>query len=325
MFRYKMILPAILFLISGITALGAKPMSIKASLDSATLEMGRQTRLHLNIIVPADKQGTLIAKPETKLTDNIEIVSLPAADTADLDNNLIEIKQDIIIQSFDSGDYVIPEIVYLSGTDSLLSNKLSLRVYPVNVSNMTTINPDADIEKGDSKWWDFLPDFLVDYWEWILTAIILIIICTVLYLAFRKKKINLPFKAQVPKLSPYEVAMRELSSLKEQNLCANGQEKEYYTRLTDILRVYLQERFSINAMEMTSTQITRALNENEETKMPNRLMRQILEIADFVKFAKVRPMPEDNVKSFNSALQFVEDTKPLPPSTEESDKSIPNK
>ncbi len=312
--------------IAGTVAATAAPMSIKASLDSATLEMGRQTRLHLNIVIPADRQGVLTAKPSSMLTDNVEIVDILPADTTDLGNQLLEIKQDMIIQSFDSGDYVIPEIVYLSGTDTLLSNKLSLRVYPVDVSEMTTINPDADVEKGDSKWWDFLPYIIIDYWEWILGVLILIIAAITLYIVFRKKTIKLPFKAQAPKLSPYEVAIRELSTLKERNLCATGQEKEYYTRLTDILRIYLQERFGINAMEMTSTQITRALNENEETRLPNRLMRQILEIADFVKFAKVRPMPEDNVKSFNSAMQFVEDTKPLPPPTaEETDSNQPNK
>lgn len=64
-------------------------------------------------------------------------------------------------------------------------------------------------------------------------------------------------------------------------------------------------------MEMTSTQILHALEHNETTRMPRRHMQQLLEIADFVKFAKVRPLPDDNVKAFNNALQFVEDTKPV--------------
>ncbi|MDE6812556.1 MAG: hypothetical protein K2J28_01800, partial [Duncaniella sp.] len=79
-----------------------------------------------------------------------------------------------------------------------------------------------------------------------------------------------------------------------------------------ILRVYLQGRFGINAMEMTSTQIRQILDSNEETRLSKENMERVLETADFVKFAKVRPLPDDNVRSFNSAMQFVEDTKPKP-------------
>ncbi|MDE6160145.1 MAG: cell wall anchor protein, partial [Muribaculaceae bacterium] len=59
-------------------------------------------------------------------------------------------------------------------------------------------------------------------------------------------------------------------------------------------------------------EILRALRHNEATRMRADRMRSVLEVADFVKFAKMRPLPDDNVKSFNSALAFVEDTKPAP-------------
>ncbi len=110
--------------------------------------------------------------------------------------------------------------------------------------------------------------------------------------------------------------MQRLETLRTENLCDKGQEKEYYTRLTDILRSYLDTRFGINAMEMTSSQIVKSLRNNEETRMPEKYMSRVLEIADFVKFAKARPLPEDNAASFRSAPQFVEDTKPLPTDTE---------
>jgi hypothetical protein len=64
-------------------------------------------------------------------------------------------------------------------------------------------------------------------------------------------------------------------------------------------------------MEMTSTQILDTIRANDETRLPGKSMKDLLSIADFVKFAKVRPLPEDNVKSFNWAKQFVEDTKPV--------------
>ena len=74
---------------------------------------------------------------------------------------------------------------------------------------------------------------------------------------------------------------------------------------------------------MTSTQIRRSLRENADTKMSEKYMSRILEIADFVKFAKIRPLPEDNASAYKSALQFVEDTKPAPvaETTEDSKES----
>lgn len=73
---------------------------------------------------------------------------------------------------------------------------------------------------------------------------------------------------------------------------------------------------------MTSTQIRHVLDNNEETRLSKENMNRVLETADFVKFAKVRPIPDDNVKAFNSAIQFVEDTKPQPEPEETAENGI---
>ena len=104
--------------------------------------------------------------------------------------------------------------------------------------------------------------------------------------------------------------MQALHELKDSKLWQQGQEKAYYTTLTEILRVYIDQRFHINAMEMTSTQIVETLRRNEETKAVNQQLRDILEMADFVKFAKLRPLPDDNVQVMRYAENFVEETKP---------------
>jgi hypothetical protein len=44
-------------------------------------------------------------------------------------------------------------------------------------------------------------------------------------------------------------------------------------------------------------------------------------MADFVKFAKVRPMPDDNQKAYNGAVKFIEDTKPVEVTPEADDKN----
>ncbi|MDE6270694.1 MAG: cell wall anchor protein, partial [Muribaculaceae bacterium] len=70
--------------------------------------------------------------------------------------------------------------------------------------------------------------------------------------------------------------------------------------------------FGINAMEMSSTEIMNSLHHNAATRLSADRMNQVLEVADFVKFARMRPLPDDNVKTYNAAVAFVEDTKPAP-------------
>ena len=100
--------------------------------------------------------------------------------------------------------------------------------------------------------------------------------------------------------------------LKQRQLCEKGQEKTYYTELTEILRQYLEGRFGINAMEMTTPQIKRAVRATVPAEAAPGLMNEVLEMADYVKFAKMRPLPEDNVRAFEQAIKFVENTRPAP-------------
>ena len=181
---------------------------------------------------------------------------------------------------------------------------------------MVTVHDYADVADVNRHFLDYFPDWFSDYGIWILLALILLAVCVFVYLKWLRKG-NLPLISKKKPEPPYEVAVKSLAALHDEHLCERGQVKEYYTRLTDILRVYLHRRFGINAMEMTSTEIRAAVRKNQETRPSEAYMAKILEISDFVKFAKVRPMPEDNERAFRDAMQFVEDTKPVEIAPEE--------
>lgn len=294
----------------GLTAQAAGHSQIKASLDSLQLTMGQQTVARVDIVKPADSPAEILVD-KNLFPAEVEILDWLEGDTTDIGNGLVEIKRGLLIQSFDSGVYAIPPFLLVNGPDTLRSNSLSLKVNPVDVSALTDIHPIADVAEFESKWYDWLPDWITDYWVYILLGILVIAggICAYLIMSKKVKVSILPQKKRLP---PDQIAFNRLNALKEAQLWEKGQEKEYYTRLIDILRDYLQERFGINAMEMTSSQILKALRSNEETRMSHSRMERVVEIADFVKFAKVRPMPDDNVRAFSDAMQFVEETKPTP-------------
>ncbi len=284
---------------------------VTLQLDSAHLLMGKATTLHLNLVGPRDENAQLIV-PQDTFNAKVEVMKMLKADTIDHGNGRWEINQDILLQSFDSGDYRLAPVYYVSGGDTIASNRLVLRVYPVAKDSLV-LNDFADISDVDRKWADYLPDFIVDYWGAILIALILIGGGIYGYIYWqRRRKEPEAVEEKKPLLSPYDQAMVDLSALRARNLCEKGQEKEYYSELTDILRNYLMRRFGINAMEMTSTQILKALRDNPDTRLSKKYMDQVLEIADFVKFAKVRPLPVDNVRTYDNAINFVENTKPAP-------------
>lgn len=307
----------------------ARPV-VKMSVDSSSILMGRTVDLHLSVddagatdlsqfIIQPDsaasaqqnKSGSAILQmtPGVEVVEGFETPSVSKtvkADGASLLESVIK------IQSFDSGDYIIPPVLYTNGHDSVLSNSVALRVYPVD-----TITAASDLMPMSSimppykrKLVDYLPDWMVDNWIYIVIALVIIAGGLCAYLLLTKKvKINIiPQKKPQP---PYEVAIAKLSRLREEQLCEHGLQKEYYTRLTDILREYLDRRFNINAMEMTSTQIRHALNHSRDEIISKELVEQVLEIADFVKFAKAKPLGDDNVRAFEAARRFVEDTRPV--------------
>lgn len=314
-------IPALLVLFASLlpaVSVAAPQVNLSVSLDSVYVLMGKATPLHIKLDAPADAGGYL-AIPADSMCGNVEILAIDEADTTQVGNGRVQITRELLLQSFDSGAYLLKPILYIDGSDTVASQRLALKVIPAMVDSLTNIHYYADVRNVNRKFVDYLPDFLVDYGLWILA---LIVVLAGGWYAWKRFFSNRPVVVakKVKPVPPYELAVRELNALREQKLCEQGREKEYYTRLTDILRSYLRGRFGINAMEMTSSQIRRTLAATEGTRADKHLVDSVLEIADFVKFAKMRPLPTDNVRAFNSAMQFVDNTKPAPePEPEKED------
>ena len=164
----------------------AGPTTIKAKLDSAYLLMGRQTGMHVEIVQDKNATGYIPVTDGDTLTRNVEIVGWRNSDTTDLGNNRIQIDRDLILQSFDSGLYTLPPILYISGKDTFRTEKTTLKVIPVNVDTLKNINDYKNVENPDTKWTDYLPDFITDYW-WIILLFILIV-ASAIYIIYRIQK-----------------------------------------------------------------------------------------------------------------------------------------
>lgn len=296
-------------------AWAAPAISVKASADSTVMVMGDLNRLHVTVDIPEALASSAQLVDFPMLTPGAEYISFNGVDVVASDSTVTHeaghsrLDFDFTVQAFDPGTVTLPPFAVLGapGADTAFSNVVTFKVLPVDVDSLETIHPMESVVSAQSRWYDYIPDWLL----WTLLGIAVCAALTWAWFRFRRHQETAELR-RTPPVPPYELAITRLSALRSRNLAESGHEKEYYTELVDILRQYLQGRFGIYAMEMTSTQIVKALRSNPETRMTADEMRAVLSMADFVKFAKVRPLPDDNIRAFSRAQSFVEQTKPAP-------------
>ncbi|MDD3132165.1 MAG: LPXTG cell wall anchor domain-containing protein, partial [Bacteroidales bacterium] len=156
------------------------------------------------------------------------------------------------------------------------------------------------------------PLTFAELFPWILLIVAVLLIGAALFYYYKKRKKKQPvvFARPKPKIPPHRWALDELEKLRNEKLWQKNLIKLYHSRLTEIVRQYLDDRFGIMAPEMTSQEIMQAAYDINLPDKNLRELQQILELADLVKFAKYTPIPGENSQSMQQATDFVKDTAP---------------
>ena len=308
-YRIKRVACVIACLWVGVFSLSAQTV-VKATIDSTNILIGQQTKIHLEIA--ANKNQPLqVPMISDTLTTGVEVLGISKIDTIDIGNDRVQMKYDYLITAFDSAVYLLPPFQVISGTDTAYSTQLALKVSTLPVDTVSK-------QFYDIKGVRVPPFVLMDYLPAILLVLaILALIALAVFIIYRvvnKKSLAL-FKKEEPYVPPHIRAIRALDAIKEEKLWQMGKVKEYHSEITDTLRKYIDERFGIGAMEMTSGEILSEIKKINETDVASDPLKQILILADFVKFAKYHPLPDENESSIAKAYLFVDNTKPeeLPP------------
>ncbi len=277
---------------------------IHASIDSTLLMIGEQATIHVEVVTNKDKKIEWPVFSDT-LVKNIMILESFPIDTSKADNDRILLKKDYLITSFDSALYVIPPFTVIDALDTLQSNALVLKVVTF---------PEIDPENGFYDIKTVLkPDFVFsDYYIYVWIVLLsLFLFCMSMYIIQKRKKKEpvFGFIKNKPKLPPHVEAISKLDKIKQEKLWQQGRNKEYYTQITEVLRIYLMDRFGIYALEMTSDEILEEIQRLQEVHSTSETLKQILELADLVKFAKYTPLPNDNEMTLLNAYLFINQTK----------------
>jgi hypothetical protein len=307
-FMKKLILSIFLF-ISIISSSIAQEVKITSSFDSTRIFIGDQIKFTVTVDQPSNLRLTLPVFKDT-LCKNIEIISGPRIDSISSQNGRVKIIQKYLITSFDSGRYqvqpVFAETKNEGGLKRFYSDYSILKVLRVKIAPADTTAKIFDIikpYKARVTIGEVLP--------WLLIAAITgVLIWTALRFLRKLKKSKTGIETFIPTDPAHIIAFRELESLKNEELWQKGEIKKYYTKLTEILRQYLENRFRVYSLELTTAETLEALFKTGFKKDGSyNNLKTVLTGADLVKFAKYNPVASDNESHFQNSWNFVLATK----------------
>ena len=310
MYKYLTIL-AIAF---GLTVSGAMAqVNVKASMDTSMMLIGDQTNFRVEASFPDGYKVMLPVMADT-VSRGLEIVEAGAIDSAIADG-FVRISQKYVVTNFDSGWYAVRQLPFAildkdGNPDTIYSEQV---YYGVMTMPLDTANPNAICPPKPMAEAPFIFKELTHYLKWGLLILLAAFAVVFAVYALIKRKRNEPiFVKPKPQEPAHVVALRQLDQLKEQKLWQRGLVKEYYSSLTDIARGYLNGRFGLQAMESTTSEIMQMTKDVPEIdKDLRKNLQDLLERADFVKFAKAQTVANENEASFDFVEHFVLTTKPV--------------
>ncbi len=301
----KAYLIVILFFISAGAA--AQSVTVEAKIDSLQILIGDQAKIQLQVAMDA-KQRAIFPVYKDTLVSGVEIVDVAKADTQYLnDKQRLLITQEYTVTSFDSALYYLPPMKVLVDNKEYQSKALALKVHslqvPIDEENPEFFFGPKTVMKPPFAWED---------WYGLIgcSFLALPLLGLLIYLIMRIRD-NKPIIRKIkvePKLPPHQMAMKEIERIKSEKVWQKGQSKEYYTELTEAIRVYIKDRFGFNALEMTSSEIIDRLLEMKDKEAISDL-KVLFQTADLVKFAKHAPLMNENDANLLNAVDFINETR----------------
>jgi hypothetical protein len=287
----------------------AQEVIVSSAFDTSRIYIGDQINYTVTIDKPA---GYILSVPVFRdtLFKNIEILKGPSSDTSELKNGQVRIVQKYLVTSFDSGFYQVPPVYAELRTGNSIKRFYS-EYTPLEVMRVRIAPPDSSEAIFDIVGPYRAPLTLGEVLPWVLILIVVAAAAWYGYKLFRKLKrpVDQP-EAEVIPDPAHVVAFRALEKLKEEQLWQKGEIKQYYTRLSEIVREYLENRYGISSLELTTVETLDKLRKTGFREDDTfRMLRTVLTGSDLVKFAKYFPEAQENELHYNYAWDFVSYTR----------------
>jgi hypothetical protein len=287
----------------------AQLISVKSQVESDSMMIGDQLVYSIRVEA-AQHVDFLLPMVSDTLSRDLEVLFPISSDTI-VGEGIKVVEQSYMITSFESGMQLVPaqQVIYSAGEirDTALSMPLMIQVFEPIVDTTQQIKPIKPPINTPLTFREMLPWIAIGLGGWMLIMLIFALV----WMHFQRRKNPELFRLK-PQEPAHIIAFRELDRLKEQKVWEQGKVKQYYTRLTQITRHYIEKQYGIPTMESTSEEILYSFRKsNTEDNLLDEMLEGLLSLADLVKFAKEDPLPVDNQTNLNNAYLFVQKTYPL--------------
>ena len=304
-YKINRILLAVLFACVSVFNLSAQDITVKGnSLSKDSILVGDQVVWRAILQIPQGKNLTVEPYDEAIIADTskIDLIHGIVLDTLQQKNGLLDIESKLFFTSFDSGYYKLPMPLFIVDGDTI---KIEMPSISVNTIQVDT----TGFQMYDIKGQIGYPITFNEVFPWVILVIFILILIYAVYRYIKYRKENKDFFGKPVVVDPpHIVALRELDKLRSQKLWQNGKEKQFYTQVADTIRLYLEGRYKISAMEKTSAEILNELKENKIDTGSYNELNTLFTLSDLVKFAKYTPSEDENENSIPMAVRFVNTT-----------------
>jgi len=297
---------AIVVLALSLSTLGSgQQVIVRSKIDTTSILTGDQTYFRITVEKPVDLEVSL-QQFKDSLVKGIEIVRGPLRDTVLLPDNIMSVQHTYLITSFDSGRYEIPPVYTEMINDDGIKRFYSDYLYLI-VNRPDITPPDTTMKYFDIIGPYKVPVSIGEILPWLLIMLIAGVAGWFIYRYLKNRnKLKEGIIPEEPQELAYILAYRSLEKLKNEKLWQKGLFKEYYSALSEILRTYIDSRFSMNSLESTTGEILfEILERNYADDEPVNRLKQVLELSDMVKFAKYLPDSTDCELSMEQSWGFV--------------------
>jgi hypothetical protein len=281
-------------------------LELSTSVDNAEITIGDIFHFTVSLRYP---EGSKVELPEIgRLLSLFEIRDFVSQEPRKLGSRQLERRTSYTLSTFTTGEFTIPAMTFTYTTPEGVRGEI--RSEPIDIFVKSVLPGEA----SDIRDIRFPALMRVRYNRWLVLGLPIAGAAVTLSAAYlvirqRRKRRRGPLVDSAFKLSPHEAAYAELKALCNSTLLKEGKVKEFYVRLSEILKKYIALRFRIDTLERTTGEI---LEEIKSVRFPaeaEKPVRDFFYDCDLVKFAKYDPKNGENEKIIGDAYRIVDMTK----------------
>ncbi|NOX88571.1 MAG: protein BatD [Calditrichaeota bacterium] len=297
-------------------------IEVKAQVDTAVITVG--DHILYSIIIDRQKNVRVIQPGQGINLGSFEIKDYKFHEPVEKDDHIIE-RYDYVISVYDTGKFTIPPypVAYFTSDTTTLPAIIEAPAIDIYVKSL--LKGEKTPELKDIKPPAEIP---FNYRFWLMIAGIVLLAAGLVFWGYRlwkrKQEKGYLFVPPPPPPPAHETALKALRELYAGDFLENREYKEFFSRLSEIIRTYLENRYFISAMEETTAEILGDLTDQIEQKDLFDTLTDILTVCDLIKFAKHIPTDEEIERIKTEAVDFIEQTKIVfnEPQAEETEETV---